>query len=163
MFQCSNVPMFQCYIVPMFQCSNVPMFQCSNVPMFQCSNVPMFQCSNVPMFQCSNVQIIKCSNFQMFEYQILNFCRSVPPEFLRSFFSSSLSYTSTPSSFSILSPFVLRKEVLPSFFPLLYYHILPQSSSPFLHSLPNSVANPIDFFLSLAKLETITLTISFLK
>ena len=67
----------------MIQCSNVLMIPCSNVPMFQCSNVPMFQSSNVPMFHCSKSNI---------KYQMsirLNFCRSVLPEFLRSFFSLS--------------------------------------------------------------------------
>ena len=62
--------------------------KCSNVPMFQCSNVEMFKCSNVPMFQCSNTQMFKCSNVQMFKCQMsirLNFCRSVPTEFFRSF------------------------------------------------------------------------------
>ena len=43
------------------------------------------------MFKCSNVQMFKCSNVQMsnVKYQMsirFNFCRSVPPEFIRSFF-----------------------------------------------------------------------------
>ena len=53
----------------------------------------MFKYSNVQMFKCSDAQMFKCSNVQMFEWskecQIsirLNFCRSVPLEFLHSFF-----------------------------------------------------------------------------
>ena len=53
--------------------------------MFQCSNVLMFKWSNVQMFKCSN---IKChmskSKCQM--SIMLNFCRHILPEFLRSFF-----------------------------------------------------------------------------
>ena len=47
------------------------------------SNVPMFKCFNVQMFKCSNVQMFKCPNVQISIR--LNFGRSVPPEFLRSF------------------------------------------------------------------------------
>ena len=50
----------------------------------------MFNCSNVQMFKCSNIQMFKCSNVQMSKIKCqmsirLNFCRGVPPEFLRSF------------------------------------------------------------------------------
>ena len=51
------------------------------------SNVPMFQCSNVKKFKCSNVQMIKYSNIKCQMSIRLNFCWSVPPEFLRSFLS----------------------------------------------------------------------------
>ena len=53
--------------------------------MFKCSNVQMFKCSNVQMLKCSNVQIFKCSNVKCQMSIRLNFCRSVPPELLRSF------------------------------------------------------------------------------
>ena len=43
----------------------------------------MLKCSNVQMFKCSNVQIFKCQMSIR-----LNFFRSVPPEFLRSFSKS---------------------------------------------------------------------------
>ena len=48
--------------------------------------------SNVQMFKCLNVQMFKCSNFPSSNVQMsvrLNFCRSVPSEYLRSVFSSS--------------------------------------------------------------------------
>ena len=48
----------------------------SDVQINDCSNVQTFKCSNVK-FQMSN---IKCQMSIR-----LNFCRSVPPEFLRSF------------------------------------------------------------------------------
>ena len=73
----------------MFKHSNVQMFKCSNVQMFKCPNVQLLKCSNAPMFKYAKVQMFKFSNFQMFTCQMsirLNFCRSVPPEFLRSFF-----------------------------------------------------------------------------
>ena len=93
MFKCSNVQMFKYSNVPMFICSNVHMFKCSNAQMFKSSNVSMFKCFNVQMFRCSNVQMFKCSNVQMSNIKWkmsirLNFCRSVPPEFLRSFLAS---------------------------------------------------------------------------
>ena len=71
------------------KCSCLPMSQCSNVPMSQCPNVQMFQCSYVRMFKCLNIQMLKCqmSNIKCQMPIRLNFCRSVPPEFLRSFFS----------------------------------------------------------------------------
>ena len=85
----SNVQMFKSN-VQMFQRSNVQLFKCSNAQMFKCSNLQMFY--YVQMFKRSNVQIIKCSNVQIskVKYQMsirLNFCRCVPPEFLRSFFN----------------------------------------------------------------------------
>ena len=74
----------------MIICSNLQMFKSSNVQFFKWSYVHMFKCSNVQMFKCSNVQMFKYSNvkYQMsnFKCQMLKFCRSVPPEFLRSFF-----------------------------------------------------------------------------
>ena len=85
MFICSNIQIFKCSNVPMFKCSNVQMFKCSNFSMFNCSNVQMFKYSNVQMFKCSIVQMLKFSNVQMLIR--LKFCRSVPLEFLRSFFT----------------------------------------------------------------------------
>ena len=69
----------------MFQCSTGQMFKCSNVKKFHSNNVQMFKFSNVPMFKCSN---IKC-NMSKSKCQMsimLNFCRHILPEFLRSFF-----------------------------------------------------------------------------
>ena len=70
----------------MFQCSNVQIFKCSNVQIVKCSNFEMLKCSKVQMLKCSNVQMFKCLNVKYQMSVRLNFCRSVPPEFLWSFF-----------------------------------------------------------------------------
>ena len=82
MFNCSNLPIFK-YSNVQIQYSNVPRFKFSNIQMFKYSNVQIFKCSKVQMFKCLNVQMskVKC------QISIrLNFCWSVPLEFLRSFY-----------------------------------------------------------------------------
>ena len=93
--KCSNVHMFKYSNIQIFKYSNDQILKCSNNQIFKCSNVHIFKFSNVQMFKWSNDQMIKWSNVQMFKCQMsnikcqslirLNFCRSVLPEFLRSF------------------------------------------------------------------------------
>ena len=63
------------------------MLKCSTVQKFKYSDVQMFKCSKVQMFKFSNVQMFKCWKFQMSKVKCqmsirLNFCQSLPPEFL---------------------------------------------------------------------------------
>ena len=105
MFKCSNVQIFQYSNIPLFQCSNIKTFKFSNAQMLKCSNVQMFKCSNVRKFKSSNVQMsnIKCQMSIM-----LNFCRSVSPEFLRLFFTFSLCIDHNFPGSIIISGFAIQ-------------------------------------------------------
>ena len=80
--------MFQCSIVPMFQC----VFLFHSVARVSCPTVhwsigPLVHWSIGPLDHWSIGQLVHWLNVKCQMSIRLNFCRSVPPEFLRSFFS----------------------------------------------------------------------------
>ena len=86
MFQCSNVLMFHWSIGPLVNWSIGLLVQWSSGPVVQWSIDPLVHWSLGPLVHWSLGPLVHWLNVKCQKSISLNFCWSVPPEFLRSFF-----------------------------------------------------------------------------